>query len=175
MTFFLLFSLIIPTATSGTNFKISSVNFDEGQAIPEKHTCQGADISPQLHWTTPPIGTKSLVIIVDDPDAPDPKAPKMTWVHWVIYNIPPDINALQQDLQSLPKGSQPGYNDWKKTEYGGPCPPIGTHRYFHKIYALDTVLKFESPPTKSDLEIAMKAHILTQSQLIGNYKKTTTK
>jgi Raf kinase inhibitor-like YbhB/YbcL family protein len=120
-----------------------------------------------------PPGTKSLALIVDDPDAPDPAAPKMTWVHWVLYNIPPDATGLSQGVKpaDLPRGTFEGINDWKRTGYGGPCPPIGTHRYFHKLYALDVVLPDLGKPSKAQLEQAMKGHVRAQSELIGTYKK----
>lgn len=113
-------------------------------------------------------------LIVDDPDAPDPKAPKMTWVHWVLYNIPPTATGLKEAIKAdeLPKGTLEGLNDWKRTGYGGPCPPIGRHRYFHKLYALDTVLPDRGKASKPDLEQAMKGHILAHVELIGTYQKS---
>ncbi len=120
-----------------------------------------------------PAGTKSLALIVDDPDAPDPAAPKMTWVHWVLYDIPPTANGLPEAVKSsaLPAGTHEGVNDWKRTGYGGPCPPIGRHRYFHKLYALDTVLPDLQRPDKAALEKAMQGHILAQAVLLGTYQK----
>src|SRR6185503_8098197 len=122
--------------------KLTSTAFAHEGAIPEIHTCEGQDISPPLAWSGVAQQAKSLVLIVDDPDAPDPAAPKMTWVHWVLYNIPPSASALKEAVKAseLPQGTREGLNDWKRTGYGGPCPPIGRHRYFHKFYALDTVL-----------------------------------
>jgi hypothetical protein len=113
------------------------------------------------------------VLIVDDPDAPDPKAPKMTWVHWVLYNLPGSAHALSEGTtsRSLPAGTREGLNDWKRTGYGGPCPPIGQHRYFHKLYALDTVLPDLRQPTKAELEKAMKGRVLAHAELIGTYQK----
>jgi Raf kinase inhibitor-like YbhB/YbcL family protein len=121
-----------------------------------------------------PEGTRSLVLIVDDPDAPDPRAPKMTWVHWVLYNIPPDTGGLGEDIASedLPPGTKEGVNDWKRTGYGGPCPPIGRHRYFFKLYALDTTLPELSMATKSQVEAAMRDHVLAGATLMGTYQKT---
>ena len=118
---------------------LTSPAFSDGGTIPAVYTCEGRDISPPLAWHDPPQGTQSLVLIIDDPDAPDPKAPKLTWVHWVVYNLPPQAAALVEDAaaRGLPKGSETGLNDWKRANYGGPCPPIGRHRYFHKLYALD--------------------------------------
>jgi len=153
--------------------KLSSAAFAEGGAIPPKYTCEGKDISPPLTWAGIPAGAKSLVLIVDDPDAPDPKAPKMTWVHWVVYNLPPDSAGLAEGAAAaLPPGAVTGVNGWKRAGYGGPCPPIGRHRYFHKLYALDTVLTGLSKPSKAAVEAAMQGHILAQGTLIGTYEKT---
>jgi Raf kinase inhibitor-like YbhB/YbcL family protein len=110
-------------------------------------------------------------MIVDDPDAPDPAAPKMTWVHWVLYNLPPTNDGVPEGVKPLPAGTKEGMNDWKRTGYGGPCPPIGRHRYFHKLYALDTVLPDLKQPTKAKLEEAMKGHILSEARLMGTYQK----
>ncbi len=152
---------------------IKSLVFKHNGEIPKQFTCQGQDISPALTWSNLPENTKSLALIVDDPDAPDPAAPKMTWVHWVLYNIPPDASGLPEAVSAanLPAGTKQGLNDWKKTGYGGPCPPIGRHRYFFKLYALDTVLPDLNQPTKSELENTMQAHILDQTELIGTYQK----
>lgn len=151
--------------------KITSKTFAQNAAIPAKYTCEGADVSPPLSWSGVPEKAKSLVLIVDDPDAPDPAAPKMTWVHWVVYNIPPTATGLDEAAKSLPAGAQGGLNDWKRTGYGGPCPPIGRHRYFHKLYALDVVLPDVARPTKAQLEAAMKDHVLARAELIGTYQK----
>jgi len=152
---------------------LSSSAFAPNAEIPQRHTCQGDDISVPLAWHGAPAGTKSYVLIVDDPDAPDPKAPKMTWVHWVLYNIPPSVAGLPAGVQTatLPPGTHEGLNDWKRTGYGGPCPPIGRHRYFHKLYALDTVLPDLGRPDKAALEKAMKGHVLAQAELVGTYQK----
>lgn len=150
---------------------LTSLAFAHMAAIPAKYTCQGADVSPPLTWSGVPAGTKSLALIVDDPDAPDPAAPKMTWVHWVLYNIPPTTEGLPEAVQTLPAGTREGLNDWQRTGYGGPCPPIGRHRYFHKLYALDVVLPDLKHPTKTQLEKAMAGHILGEAQLIGTYQK----
>ena len=148
--------------------------FSHNGEIPRKYTCQGADASPPLEWKGVPAGTKSLALVVDDPDAPDPKAPKLTWVHWVLYNIPATAGGLREAAKpnELPPGSLDGLNDWKRTGYGGPCPPIGRHRYFHKLYALDTVLPDLRKPNKAALEKAMQGHILEKTELIGTYQKT---
>ena len=150
---------------------LTSPSFTHNGEIPQKFTCEGEDLSPALQWSGAPEGTKSLALIVDDPDAPDPAAPKMVWVHWVLFNIPPSTTGLAEAIVELPPGTAEGLNDWKRTGYGGPCPPIGRHRYFHKLYALDTVLEGLNPPTKKDLELAMQGHILAQAELIGTYQK----
>jgi hypothetical protein len=151
---------------------LTSSAFEPGGTIPSKYTCEGDDLSPPLAFTGVPAGTKSLALIVDDPDAPDPKAPKRVWVHWVVYNLPPDSQGLPENASGagLPAGAVTGINDWKRTSYGGPCPPIGRHRYFHKLYALDIALPAK-PLTKSELEAAMKGHVLAQAELIGTYQK----
>jgi Raf kinase inhibitor-like YbhB/YbcL family protein len=150
---------------------LSSAAFPDRGAIPRRYTCEGEDISPPLAWSGVPPGSESLVLIVDDPDAPDPAAPKTTWVHWLLYNLPPATDELAEDLQTLPPGTLQGRNDWRKTGYGGPCPPIGSHRYFHKLYALDCVLADLGRPTKAQLEGAMQGHVLAQAELIGTYRK----
>jgi len=151
---------------------LTSPSFAHNGEIPARHTCQGEDLSPALSWSGAPDGTKSFALIVDDPDAPDPRAPKMTWVHWVLYNLPADASGLAEDVKDLPAGTLEGLNDWKRTGYGGPCPPIGRHRYFHKLYALDTVLSDLGKPTKAQLEKAMEGHVLASAELIGTYQKT---
>ncbi len=152
---------------------ITSPAFAHNGEIPKKYTCDGDDVSPALAWAGVPEGTKSLALIVDDPDAPDPAAPQMTWVHWVLYNIPPDATALSEAVAptALPAGTREGPNDWNRTGYGGPCPPIGRHRYFLKLYALNTVLPDLGKPSKAKLEKAMEGHILAQAELIGTYKR----
>jgi Raf kinase inhibitor-like YbhB/YbcL family protein len=152
---------------------LTSAVFKHNSAIPALYTCQGKDVSVPLAWSGVPAGAKSLVLIVDDPDAPDPKAPRMTWVHWVLYNLPPSATGLKEGIKpgELPKGTLEGLNDWKRTGYGGPCPPIGRHRYFHKLYALDTLLPAMESPTKADLEQAMKGHVIEKAELIGTYQK----
>ena len=152
---------------------LKSSAFAHNGAIPRRYTCRGADESPPLEWSGLPAGTKSVALIVDDPDAPDPAAPKMTWVHWVLYNLPPAATGLGEAVKpdALPSGTREGLNDWKRTGYGGPCPPIGRHRYFHKLYALDTVLPDLKHPTKAALEKAMQGHILGHAELIGTYQK----
>lgn len=152
---------------------LTSPAFDAGKSIPAIHTCDGSDTSPSLAWSGLPSQTKSLVLIVDDPDAPDPAAPQRTWVHWVLYNIPPDASGLAQGVaaKDLPPGTREGHNDWKRTGYGGPCPPVGRHRYFHKLYALDTVLPDLGQGTKAAVEKAMHGHVIAQAELIGLYQR----
>lgn len=155
------------------SFSLTSSSFANRGEIPSKYTCEGQDISPALSWSNIPSQTKSLVLIVDDPDAPDPKAPRMTWVHWVLYDLPPTSTGLAEAVAqaALPEGTREGLNDWKRSGYGGPCPPIGRHRYFHKLYALDTVLADLGTPTKAELEKAMQGHVLAEAELIGTYEK----
>lgn len=150
---------------------LTSPAFEPGGPIPTQYTCDGEDISPALNWQGVPDEAKSLVLIVDDPDAPDPDAPRMTWVHWLLYNLPPQLTGLPEAVRELPAGTLEGVNDWKRTGYGGPCPPIGRHRYFFKLYALDTILPDLGRPTKVRLEQAMQGHVLAESQLIGTYQR----
>ena len=152
---------------------LKSSAFEHGAGIPEQYTCCGEDISVPLQWEGVPETARSLALIVDDPDAPDPDAPKMVWVHWVVCNIPPDLNGLAEHITSetCPPGVIEGINDWQRPGYGGPCPPIGRHRYFHKLYALDTVLEGLQQPTKADVEAAMQGHILAQAELVGTFQK----
>lgn len=152
---------------------LTSSAFNHNGSIPAQYTCEGKDVSPDLSWSEVPANAKSLVLIVDDPDAPDPAAPKLTWVHWVLYNMPANAAGLPEAVsaKALPAGTKEGLNDWKRTGYGGPCPPIGRHRYFHKLYALDVVLPDLGRPTKADIEKQMKGHVLAETQLIGTYQK----
>ena len=150
---------------------ISSSAFSPGGSIPSVYTCQGKDTSPPLTWAGVPAGAASLALIVDDPDAPDPKAPKRIWVHWVLYNISPTETGLPEGGNPLPPGTLEGLNDWKRTGYGGPCPPIGRHRYFFKLFALDTMLPDLREPTKTELEKAMDGHILERAAIMGMYER----
>ncbi|MGF6805065.1 Raf kinase inhibitor-like YbhB/YbcL family protein [Paraburkholderia sp. Clong3] len=154
-------------------FTLTSHAFHEGSEIPRRYTCTGADVSPPLSWSGVPANANSLVLIVDDPDAPDPAAPRMTWVHWVLYNIPTTAPGVQEGVTSgaLPAGTLEGTNDFHRTTYGGPCPPTGRHRYFHKLYALDTVLPDLHKPTKAALEKAMEGHVVAHTELLGTFKK----
>jgi Raf kinase inhibitor-like YbhB/YbcL family protein len=158
-------------------FAITSPAFAPGGAIPVTHTCEGADTSPRLEWSGAPAATASFALVVDDPDAPDPAKPKMTWVHWVLYNLPASADHLAGAVavSALPAGTLEGTNDWKRTGYGGPCPPIGRHRYFFKLYALDTTLADLNNPTKAELEKAMSGHVLASAELIGTYQKVQKK
>lgn len=153
-------------------FALTSTLFAHLGEIPLECTCEGQDQSPPLTWTAGPAGTKSFVLIVDDPDAPDPNAPKMTWVHWLLFNIPANVHELPAAIApaDLPAGTGEGLNDWKRTGYGGPCPPIGRHRYFFKLYALDIELSLQQPK-KPELEQAIRGHVLAQTELIGTYQK----
>ncbi len=153
--------------------KIESEAFKDGEAIPKPFTCEGQDVSPPLAWSGVPADARSLVLIVDDPDAPDPEAPRMTWVHWVLYNLPAETAGLAQNVaaEDLPAGTGEGLNDWKRTGYGGPCPPIGRHRYFHKLYALDTRLEGLTNPTKAQVEAAMQGHVIARAEMVGTYAK----
>jgi len=152
--------------------QISSTSFGPKGAIPTKYTCEGADTSPPLAWSGVPSTAKSLVLIVDDPDAPDPAAPKMTWVHWVLYNLPTQTSALAENAsKSPPSGARDGVNDWNRPGYGGPCPPIGRHRYFFKLYALDVVLPDLGKPPKAVLLKVMEGHVVASAELVGTYEK----
>ncbi len=176
---FLMFSFLYMAATLAAEreqpmtLMLKSPDFAHLGEIPTIFTCEGDDSSPALDWSQLPKNTKSLVLIVDDPDAPDPAAPKLTWVHWLLYNIPPTVMGLPKAIvdKNLSTGTLQGKNDWKKTGYGGPCPPIGRHRYFHKLYALDIELPDLHQPNKTQLEQAMVGHIIGQAELIGIYQK----
>ncbi|RLB41089.1 MAG: YbhB/YbcL family Raf kinase inhibitor-like protein [Deltaproteobacteria bacterium] len=149
--------------------KITSTAFENGANIPVKYTCDGEDVSPPLRWEGVPDGAKSLALICDDPDAP-----MGTWVHWVLFNIPPDVTELPEKIPSQPNldnGAVHGINDFRNYGYGGPCPPGGTHRYFFKIYALDTTLDLKPGVTKSQLLDAMEGHILAKGELMGRYSR----
>lgn len=146
--------------------KVTSTAFNEGEMIPKKYTCDDRDLSPQVGWASIPSGAKSIALICDDPDAP-----VGTWVHWIVFNIPPTAKELPEGIRALPAGARQGMNDFRKLNYGGPCPPGGTHRYFFKVYALDTVLNLKEGASKSELIKSMEGHILDHGQLIGRYKR----
>ena len=152
---------------------LKSADFTHQGEIPKQFTCDGDNISPSLSWSNVPKNAKSLVLIVDDPDAPDPAAPKMTWVHWLLYNIPVTTGGLPKAVtpKDLPPATLEGKNDWQRTGYGGPCPPIGRHRYYHKLYALDITLPDLQLPSKVQLEKAMAGHILEAAELIGTFQR----
>lgn len=149
-------------------FTLMSTAFSQHAAIPTHYTCDGDDASPPLAWRDAPAGTRSFVLIVDDPDAP-----QRTWVHWLLYNLPPAIRELREGAaaEGLPPGTLEGINDWTRAGYGGPCPPIGRHRYFYKLYALDVELPELGGPTKAKLEQAMQGHVLAQAELVGTYQR----
>ena len=151
--------------------ELHSSVFKQGGELPQRCTCEGEDVAPPLQWKGLPSGTSSLALIVDDPDAPDPAKPQRTWVHWVVVDIPPGAAGLPGEGQALPEGCREGLNDWKRAAWGGPCPPIGRHRYFFKVYALDCKLPQLAQPTKADLEQAMQGHVLAQAELMGTYQK----
>lgn len=172
-------SLLLPAALltaseAGMTLTLRSPAFAADGAIPSKYTCDGSNQSPPLEWSGAPGGTKSFALIIDDPDAPDPKAPKMTWVHWVLYDLPASASSLPEgvDPTHLPSGTREGSTSAKKTTYGGPCPPVGRHRYFHKLYALDTLLGDLRHPTAESLEAAIRKHTLASAELIGTYQRS---
>lgn len=166
-------TVVLAEGEKNMTLTLKSPDFVHQGEIPKVFTCDGKDSSPALSWSGLPQNTKSLVLIVDDPDAPDPAKPKMTWVHWLLYNIPPAVAELPRAVTAadLPAGTQQGKNDWKRTGYGGPCPPVGRHRYFHKLYALDIELPDLHEPNKAKLEAAMAGHIMGQAELIGTYQR----
>jgi Raf kinase inhibitor-like YbhB/YbcL family protein len=150
------------------SLQISNAAFSVGEAIPKKFTCDGPDVSPQLKWNDAPPNTQAFALIMDDPDAP-----AGTWVHWVLYDLPANTRELSEGVakqEQLSSGARQGRNDFGKTGYGGPCPPPGKpHRYFFKLYALDTKLNLKAGATKADVERAVKGHILAQAELTGKY------
>jgi hypothetical protein len=152
---------------------IVSPAFSDAGEIPSRYTCEGINCSPALGWQGVPDGARSLVLIVDDPDAPDPDAPKLTWVHWVLYNLPVTCSGLSEAIapETLPPGTGEGITDFKRTGWGGPCPPIGRHRYFFRLYALDTALPDLQRPSRAALERAMAGHVIAEAKLMGTYEK----
>jgi Raf kinase inhibitor-like YbhB/YbcL family protein len=162
-----------PRAAAEGKMQITSPAFTMNGPIPATHTCEGTDVSPALAWSGAPAGTKSFALVVDDPDAPDPAAPRMVFVHWVLWDLPPGTSGLPEGVraQDLPPGTQAGRTDFRRTSWGGPCPPIGRHRYYFKLYALDAVLGPLGDATKAGLLAAMKGHVLAEAQLVGTYQK----
>ncbi len=150
--------------------RLESTAFADGGEIPARYTCEGEDLSPPLVWSEVPPGAQSFALVVEDPDAPDPAAPKMTWVHWIVYNLPAEARALPEGGR-LPAQAHSGLNDWHRTGWGGPCPPIGRHRYFFRLYALDAVLTPARSVTRAMLAQAMAGHVLAQAELMGTYQK----
>ncbi|MDT8272475.1 MAG: YbhB/YbcL family Raf kinase inhibitor-like protein [Desulfomonilia bacterium] len=154
--------------------KLVSPAFDQGEMIPSEYTCDGSNMSPPLEISGVPAGTKSLVLICDDPDAPMPALALLTFVHWVYYNIPPEVSSLDKNIghdERPSAGGIQGKNGYRKVGYGGPCPPFGTHRYFFRLYALDTLLDLPPGAKKKQVLKAMEGHIITQTELMGTYKK----
>jgi len=154
-------------------FQLTSPRFQNGETIPITYACEGENIPPPLHWEGEPPGTRSFALIVEDPDAPDPSNPKTPWVHWVLYNLPPNFHDIPESLmpESIPESARQGLNDWKKQGYGGPCPPVGKHRYVYHLYALDTVLPDLGRVTRAQLASAMDGHVLAETTLVGLYEK----
>lgn len=153
-------------AQEASAMKLTSKDFTHEGNIPQLFTCEGKDLSPELSWSDVPEGTKSFVMIMDDPDAP-----MGTYDHWVLFNIPGQTRSFVQGMKEYPVGSVKGQNSWKRNDYGGPCPPTGVHRYFFKLYALDSNLGLVEGATKHEVEQAMQGHILGQTELMGKYQK----
>ncbi|HEX2780919.1 MAG TPA: YbhB/YbcL family Raf kinase inhibitor-like protein [Gemmatimonadaceae bacterium] len=152
---------------------IASPAFTPDDVIPRRHTCDGEDLSPELHFSGAPAGTRSLALIVEDPDAPDPAAPKRVYCHWILYDIPPTTPSLPEGVRraQLPAGTREGANDWGRTGYGGPCPPIGRHRYYFRLFAVDRMLGDIGTPSKKQLEAALGAHVLEKAVVMGTYER----
>jgi Raf kinase inhibitor-like YbhB/YbcL family protein len=165
--------LLLLAPEPAMTMKLASPAFAHEKTIPARFTCDGANVSPPLSFAQLPAGAKSLALVVTDPDAPDPKAPKTTWVHWVLYDLPAGTDGLREAVsaKALPPGTLEGSNDWGRTGYGGPCPPIGRHRYVHTLYALDVVLADLDKPTRAKLLAAMEGHVLATAELIGTYER----
>ena len=163
-------SMILLTALALAGPTLTSTAFDHEGSIPAAYTCEGSDAVPALAWGELPEGTQALTLIVDDPDAPDPAAPQMTWVHWVLYDLPATAPGIPEG-GALPEGTREGLNDWKRTGWGGPCPPIGRHRYLFKLYALSAPLGDLGQPDKAAVEAAMAGKVLGEVALIGTYEK----
>jgi Raf kinase inhibitor-like YbhB/YbcL family protein len=178
----LTFALVVAGATRTRGapmalqtLKLTSPAFANAGDIPSVFTCEGKDVSPPLGWSDVPANAKSVALLVEDPDAPDPKAPKRTFVHWVLYNVPTTARGVPEDARAngLPEGAIEGRTDWGQPGYRGPCPPIGKHRYFFRLYALDVAMDLQSlkAATKPDLERAMEGHVVGKGELLGFYEK----
>ncbi|MGQ9517097.1 MAG: YbhB/YbcL family Raf kinase inhibitor-like protein [Anaerolineae bacterium] len=157
------------SAVPAASLPLSSPAFAHGQPVPQRFTCDGEDVSPPLHWGEPPAGTRSFVLIMDDPDAP-----AGTWTHWVLFNIPAEVRSLEEAvpaLEVLTNGARHGKNSWGRLGYGGPCPPAGTHRYFFRLFALDVSLDLAPGAAKRDVQTALQGHILAQGELMGTYAR----
>ncbi len=163
-----------PSAAPGVTvapLTVTSSAFAAGAAMPKKYTCEGDNTSPPLAWSDPPASAKSFAIVVDDPDAPDPSAPKQVFVHWVLYDLAASVRSLPEGQKTAPAGAHDGKNDFGTAGWSGPCPPIGRHRYFHEVYALDVALADLGQATKADLVAAMNGHLVAQGALVGTYQK----
>lgn len=171
LTFFLTWILVFQAIAKEEEpmaFKLKSTAFEQGKVIPSEYTCDGKNMSPSLSWQQAPSETKSFVLISDDPDA------HPLWTHWILYNIPGNVQSLEENLpkeENLSDGSMQGINDFRRVGYGGPCPPSGTHRYFFKLYALDTTLNLSPKATRQQVELAMKGHVLGEAELMGTYQR----
>ena len=159
------------TSAGDARLTLESRAFAAGAPIPKRYGCEGKDFPPALHWSGIPQDAKSLALIVDDPDAPDPAAPQTRWVHWIVYDLPPGTAGLPEGAAWLPSGARVGRNDWQRARWNGPCPPVGRHRYVFALYALDTTLGDLHEPTRAQLDTAMKGHVLAETQLVGTYQK----
>lgn len=163
---------VVSVAASGASaMRLSSGAYAGMGPIPSKYTCDGANVSPPLAWSGVPVGARSLALIETDPDAPDPAAPRTTWTHWLLYDLPPTTTGLAENAHSLPAGARFGRNDFGNAAYGGPCPPVGRHRYFIRLYALDVALGDLHAPGRRALEAAMHGHILAQAELVGTCQR----
>ena len=154
-------------------FELTSPSFQHGEALPTVYTCQGADRSPALRWNGTPVGTQSLALIVEDPDVPDPAHPVRTWIHWVLSDLPPETTTLAEGIKAweLPEGTREGTNDWNRKGYGGPCPPIGRHRYYFRLYALSAPTGLPSGASREELARALEGKVLGRAELMGTYQR----
>jgi Raf kinase inhibitor-like YbhB/YbcL family protein len=153
-------------------FSIRSPAFADGEEIPVEHTCDAEDVSPALEWSGAPAGTKTFALVVHDPDAPDPAAPKQDYVHWILYDLPASCARIPEGVGFFPEGTREGTNDWNRTGYGGPCPPIGRHRYYFRLYALDVALGDRGQLTRAALDESMAGHVLAEAVMMGTYQRS---